>query len=406
MTTTPAAPRATAAPGHRAPTSSGPSLARNVRRAVGLVVVAHGLLHLLGAAAGLGWTDDAAVRVVPGTGSLWLTAAVLVVTSGVGLLAGRRVWWAIGTPAVLLSQVLIATSWQDASAGTIANLILLVAVVHGWLAEGPGSGRARFRRGMAAALAAPPTTELLTEADLVHLPEPVARYVRGTGAVGLPKVTRFTARIHGRIRAGVDEPWMPFTGEQLNTFGARVSRHFRIQATMRGLPVDVLHVLIDGRATMRAAVCSIIPVVDAAGAEMDRAETVTLFNDLCVLAPAALVQAPVVWEVTDGRVRGTYTNGEHSVGAELVFDTDGDLVDFISDDRLRSSADGKSFTPMRWSTPLTGYREVRGRRLSTVGSAVWHAPEPEGTFAYLEFLLDDLSTQDTRHARPIGPPRA
>lgn len=389
--TTDTAP-APAASGGSASGRPGPALARNVRRATGLVVVAHGIVHLLGATAGPG--TDATVRVMPGAGLVWLAAAVLVVASGVGLLAGRRMWWALGVPAVVLSQVLIVTSWQDAWAGSVANLLLLVAVVHGWYAEGPGSARARFRRGTAAALAAPPTTELLTDADLAHLPEPVARYARRSGAVGLPKVTRFTAQIHGRIRAGHDQPWMPFTGEQVNTYGPQISRHFQIKATMRGLPVDVLHVLVGGRATMRAAVCSIVPVVEAAGAEMDRSETVTLFNDLCVLAPAALVDAPITWSTAaDGRVRGSYTNGDHTVGAELVFDADGDLVDFVSDDRAQASTDGKAFNPKRWSTPLAGYREVRGRRVSTIGTAVWHGPEPEGSFAYLEFLLDDLSAE-------------
>lgn len=379
----------TAAP----PPVRGALLAHTARRALGLLTVVHGLLHLLGAAAGLGWTDDAAVLVAPGAGVLWLVAAVVLAASGVGLLTGRRLWWMLGAAAVVLSQALILTSWQDAWAGTVANVLLLVAVLHGWCAEGPSSRRARFRRGVRAALAAPPSTDRLTDADLTHLPVQVAEYIRRTGAVGRPRVTRIVAQLHGRIRSGPDQPWMPFTGEQVSTYGAEVSRRFRIQATMRGLPVDVVHVLVGGHATMQAAVCSVVPVVDAAGPEMDRAETVTLFNDLCVLAPAALADAPVGWEVTpDGRVLGHYTNGGHTVTAELVFDADGDLLDFVSDDRLRSSADGRAFTPMRWSTPLTGYRELRGRRLSTVGKAVWHAPDPEGTFAYLKFHLDDLIT--------------
>ena len=66
--------------------------------------------------------------------------------------------------------------------------------------------------------------------------------------------------------------------------------------------------------------------------------------------------------------------------------------DFVSDDRTQASADGKAFDAKRWSTPLTGYRQVRDRRLSTVGNAVWHAPEPVGPYAYLEFLMDNLST--------------
>ena len=184
---------------------------------------------------------------------------------------------------------------------------------------------------------------------------------------------------------------MTFTGEQVNTYSPTASRRFSIDATMFGLPVDVLHVLTDGRATMRAAVCSTLPVARGAGPEMDRAETVTLFNDLCIMAPAALVDAPVEWEPIDARrVRGTYTNGKHTVSAELLFDEDGDLVDFVSDDRFAADPGGKSFTRRRWSTPVGDYQMRHGRRLASVGSAVWHAPAPDGTFAYLELTLADV----------------
>jgi hypothetical protein len=124
---------------------------------------------------------------------------------------------------------------------------------------------------------------------------------------------------------------------------------------------------------------------------MDRAETVTMFNDLCVLAPAALVDAPVAWETLDDhRVRGAFTNGEHTVTAELVFDDEHRLVDFVSDDRLRASPDGRSFTPQRWSTPISGYRVLGDRRVGATGEAHWHAPGPDGEFAYIELVVDDI----------------
>lgn len=185
---------------------------------------------------------------------------------------------------------------------------------------------------------------------------------------------------------------MTFTGEQVNTYGAEPTRLFLLAATMKGLPVDVIHTYVGPSATMRAKVCSMVTLVDAAGPDMDRAETVTLFNDLCILAPAALVGAPVEWEVIDDHhVRGAFTNFGHRVTAELVFNDDHELVDFVSDDRLRASDDGKGFTPQRWSTPVRGYSNIGCRRIATVGEGRWHAPEPEGEFTYLEFHVDEIT---------------
>ncbi|WP_460707042.1 Acg family FMN-binding oxidoreductase [Myceligenerans halotolerans] len=116
----------------------------------------------------------------------------------------------------MTSQAMIFSSWSDAKAGTAANLILLVAVIHGYASWGPASYRAEYHRRARSALADLATkmrsaAGMVTDADLAHLPAPVAAYVRQSGAVGQPRVASFRARIHGRIRGAPDKPWMKFT---------------------------------------------------------------------------------------------------------------------------------------------------------------------------------------------------
>jgi hypothetical protein len=232
---------------------------------------------------------------------------------------------------------------------------------------------------------------VVTEADLAHLPKPVAEHVRRSGAVGQPRVSHLRARIYGRIRASAHSRWMTYTGEQVNTFGPTASRLFWMDARMFGLPVDVLHVFVGQAATMRVKLCSLLRMVNAAGPDMDRAETVTLFNDLCILAPAALIDAAIDWQpIDDTRVRGVFTRGEQTVTAELLF-RDGDLVDFVSDDRMSTSTDGTTFTPQPWSTPVSDYRTFGTRRLAARGEGRWHTVAPKGEFAYLEYNLDAIS---------------
>ena len=87
---------------------------------------------------------------------------------------------------------------------------------------------------------------------------------------------------------------------------------------MHGLPVTVLHVYDHGKATMRGKLLSLVTVVSASGPVMDRAETVTLFNDLVVFAPAAIVDAPIRWTaVDDQHALGTLTYGDETVTARL-----------------------------------------------------------------------------------------
>ena len=365
-----------------------------VRWVFAAVVIVHGLIHLLGAVKGFGWAAVSELSTTPSpvASVAWLAASVLLVTTGTLVLLKNRWWWVVGAVALVLSQILIFWTWADAKAGVAANALLLCGVVYGYASDGPAGHRARYRRLRTRALARSVVAGVVTDADLAELPHPVARYVRRAGAIGRPRVSNFRALIHGRIRGGPGKPWMRFTGEQVNTYGPTPSRVLLMDATMFGLPVDVLHAFVGPHATMQVRLCSLLRMVNASGFDMDTAETVTMFNDLCVLAPAALIGAPVRWHtIDDHRVRGEFTNGAHTIGAELVFDDAGGLVDFISDDRLRATPDGKDFVHQGWSTPIREVRTFGVRTVSAVGEARWHAPEPEGTFAYLDFRVDAIA---------------
>ncbi|MBI4934582.1 MAG: hypothetical protein HY828_11930 [Actinobacteria bacterium] len=370
-----------------------------IRWTVGLIVIIHGLIHLMGVAKGFGWGDVSQLTepISTSLGVAWLVAAVVVIAAGVMILAGVPVWWwAVAAVAAVASQTVILTSWTDAKAGTVANVVLALAAVYGFRSNGPTSFRARSRRladeaVRSARSAVGPSGSLVIDSDLAHLPLPVVGYVRAAGAVGRPHVVGFRAAISGRIRAAEDAPWMRWTGEQTNTFGHSPSRVFFMDATMKGLPTDVLHAYVGPTATMQVRVASLKTVIDARGPEMDQAETVTLLNDLCVLAPAALVDAPIEWTpIDDHHAQATFANAGHTVSAVLTFNDDHELVDFVSDDRLASSADGRTFTPQRWSTPITDYRNFDGRRLGALGHGRWH-PADEPSFDYLEFHVDRIS---------------
>jgi len=65
-------------------------------------------------------------------GLMWLAATVFFLTTIVIYLLRKEWWWMIALVAVVISQIVISFSWQDAKFGTIANLIILVVIVK-WL---------------------------------------------------------------------------------------------------------------------------------------------------------------------------------------------------------------------------------------------------------------------------------
>ena len=355
---------------------------------IGLLTV-HGLIHGMGFAKAFGFAElpQLTQPISRARGTLWLMAGVLLVATAGLLASGARPYWMVGGLALLVSQGLVLSAWRDAWAGTAMNAVLLLVVLHGLLTEGPWSFHAQYLRDVEAGLSRGSDASLVTEADLASLPEPVRRYLVVTHAVGQSRVQNYRIRFTGRIRSGPDAAWMPFEAQQ-QSFADEPTRLFLMRARMFGLPVEAFHRLIRGHATMQVKVSGLVKVADAQGEEMDRAETVTLFNDMCLLAPGTLVGPGITWEPLDAlSVRARFTHGSNTIAATLFFDTAGRLVNFESDDRSRSAPDG-TFTRLRFSTPVRDYRDFGPLHLAGYGEARWRLPE--GEFTYGEFTMLDV----------------
>jgi Family of unknown function (DUF6544) len=248
--------------------------------------------------------------------------------------------------------------------------------------------RARYDQVVAAEFAAQPLKPdpaTLTAADLTGLPDPVRRYVERSGAVGRPRPQNMRVVMDATMYRKPGAP-MPARSVQHSFFG-RPSRLFLMEARMFGLPVRALHVYRHEQATFTVRVASTVNMVDLRGEEISAAETVTVLNDMCLMAPGALADPRLAWVPVDDRSAVvTFTNGPRVVTATLVFNDCDELVDFWSDDRPDSSTG--TFVPMRWSTPVSEFRDVDGRHLMHSGGAVYH--RPDGPFTYGEFTTRSI----------------
>lgn len=361
-----------------------------------LLLLIHGAIHLLGfvKAFQLASVDQLTQPIGRGAGVLWLLATLLFLAAAGLLLAGQGAWSALALAGILLSQILIFTAWSDAKFGTIANVIILLVAVAGfgtWRFE--NRFRADVRESLARVQSLP--TPIITEADLAPLPPPVQRYLRYVGVVGQPRIRNMRVTFRGEMRDR-EQDWFAFTSEQYSFFDVP-ERFFFMRARVKGLPTTGYHVYQEGSAGMHIKVLSLFPVVDLSDDTLYRAETVTWFNDLCLLAPGALIDPRITWEAYDSAsAQARYTTPDGvSITATLHFDAEGRLIDFESDDRYDVSTQQQ----LRFSTPLAQYRDFGELRLTGYGEAVWHYPE--GKFAYGRFHTQEVHYNvDTLSPKP------
>jgi hypothetical protein len=349
-----------------------------------LILTIHGLIHAIGFAKAFKYGKIAQITqdISQPLGMVWLVTGLLFIAVTLLFLLGKSEWSLLGIVAAIASQILIFTVWQDAKFGTIPNLIILVVAI---LSLGTTNFENGFHQDVRENLARTNRlpTELLTEADLKPLPDSVQRYLRYANVINKPKVKSTRIVFEGKMRdKGKD--YFPFTSEQYNFFD-EPTRLFFMKGKMFGLTVPGYHRYSDAKAMMDIRLFGLFPIVQQSGEMMDKAETVTLFNDMCLMAPATLIDQRIQWRESDrNSAQATFTNRGITITATLYFNEQGQLINFKSDDRT-AIADMKQYP---FSTPISDYQNLNGINIMSCGEAVWGYPD--GNFTYGKFRLKEI----------------
>jgi len=350
-----------------------------------VVLAIHGIIHLIGfsKAFGLSKVTQLTKEISKPAGAVWLAVTLLFLITMALLLLKNDRWWMIGLTAAILSQVLIFMVWKDAKFGTIPNLLMLAVAFFCFnIAAFEKTYEKDVRENLQTnnSLA----TEILTESDIQALPRPVQRYLRYAGALNKPKVKNMRVEFAVQMR-GKGKEFVAYTSEQYNFF-AEPTRLFFMKGKMFGLDISGYHRFSKGSATMDIRLLGLVKVVNQSGPVLDKTETVTLFNDMCLMAPATLIDKRIQWqEIDNNSSRAFFTSRGITVSATLFFNDEGQLVDFASNDRTEVT----EMKQLPFFTPVSDYKNINGMNIWTRGEAVWQYPD--GKFTYGKFVLKNIS---------------
>jgi hypothetical protein len=232
----------------------------------------------------------------------------------------------------------------------------------------------------------PPHAPLVTEEMLAGLPEPAQRYLRYAGVVGRPMVDTVHLRQACRMRPAPNGISLPIVAEQWYTVEPP---GFIWDATVPVAGIPVVRGrdgYLEGRGVMSIKAGSLIPVVDAAGPEMDQASLLRHLSEMPWF-PSAFLRDRVSWEaIDDTTVRVSIADGDLRATGTLEIDAEGRLVEFRSE---RHATVGKGFELRPWSAPTYAYGEFEGLRLPVRGAAVWTLPDGS-KLPYIEVELTEL----------------
>ncbi len=231
---------------------------------------------------------------------------------------------------------------------------------------------------------------IITLEDLEGLPEPVRLYLIHSKVVGKERIQTFRGKFAGTMVINKRLGWLPVRVTQYSFFEPTLTRIFYIRTRMFGVvPVYGRDSYIEGKANMLIKPLGVFTVVDEKGPNLDKAELVTILNDMCMF-PMGLLDRRVTWEaIDDTSARAHLTDCGITVSGVFFFNKDHDLVNFVTHDREYNDGRG-DIRKAAWWTPFRNHREVDGIRIPTGGDAIWDFGEGKEKFHYARFTFEDV----------------
>lgn len=230
-----------------------------------------------------------------------------------------------------------------------------------------------------------PDPAVIGEERVRALPAVVRRYLRYMGVVGRPSVTSYRAHLTGSFRLRQGQSFLPVEVWQYNRVRP-IARVFWMRIDLAGglLPMVGRDSYVRGRGRLLGKLLDLVAVADGQGEPFDVGELTTWLNDAVLIAPSMLLTADASFtEVDDSSFDVRLTDAGRTVTARVHVNDQGAPVDFVTEDRYADLPGGPVRT--RWSTPVEGWQRIEGRAAPTRGSAVWHLPDGDFTYAVLDF---------------------
>lgn len=335
-----------------------------------LLIVIHGVIHLMGflKAYHIYTFNSISQSISKPIGIVWLLTFVLLAVTVFFLLTRSNFWWLTGGLAVLISQILVLTFWADAKMGTLANLILLFTIIHGYSSFSfkqkiSEERRVMFQKAQSANQA------IVSEENLEHLPPIVKTWLMNSGVIG----RKFIYNVHlvqdleMRLKPNQTN-WNPGKAEQYFTvyppaFNWSITTEMNPLFTVVGRDQ-----FIDGKGEMSIQLLSLIPVVNVKESNKLNQAALQRFLAEIVWFPTAALSPYITWETLDATSARATMEYQGAIGSGVFhFDENGSFKKFVAM-RYRDVDDEKT---TEWTVSATQTAVRNGIKIPVECKASW-----------------------------------
>lgn len=358
-----------------------------MRIALIIIIVMHGIIHLFGFLKAFGLSEFNAIQqpVFKTMGIFWLSTFVLFAITSILLIFKSNYWWLSGFVAILISQVLIFNYWSDAKFGTIANVIIFVAVLIGYSGFSFKNQIAKERKDMFQ-ISQDISHRNLTSEAISDLPPIVQKWLMHSGALGKPLASNvhLVQELQLKMRPE-DSVWSRATAKQYFTveppaFSWNISAQIKSIINITGR--DKFE---NGKGEMNIKLFSLFSIADAKDHQKIDQATLQRFLAEIVWFPSASLRSCIKWESLDDYVAKATMQYNGTVGSgEFYFDEKGNFKKFVA---MRYQ-DAKAIEPTKWTVLATKTAVRQGIKIPVECEASWELEQ--GKWTWLKLKITDI----------------
>lgn len=349
-----------------------------------IIVVLHGLIHLLGFVKAMGFKEvkELTLPISIPIGFVWLSAAVLFFFYGIFYAANSKYALFFGIVAVVVSLILAIAFWQDAKFGTIANFLILVVSI---VSFSYLNFEKRVHRETNYVLSQSRIIDdIINEKDIKELPESVKNWLRNSGYLGKPTISygKVMQKAEMQMNPG-QKNWMSATAIQYTTID-KPAFIWTVDVVINSLVnLQGRDKFVNGKGEMLIKMLSLINVVNEKGEKLDEGALQRYLGEM-VWFPSLALSPYVTWEaINDETAKATMTYNGTTGSGTFYFDTNGDVTKYSALRYKDNEIDSKRY---EWVMNISEYKTFEGVKVPAIMTATWKLDQRDWTWLKLEVI--------------------
>jgi hypothetical protein len=348
-----------------------------------ILIWLHGSIHLMGFVKGfkLAQIQSLSSEISVTSAIFWFLVFALFVMSAIGFLLEKNFWLVFAVFAVVISSVLIISTWSDTKFGMISNVIILVVVLISLSSLSMNKMITHETQKILSGIDSF-ALKIINDSDVKELPAPVYKWMHNTGMIGKPAIQSAYIKQKALMKMKPDQKdWKPAEAEQYTTMDVPA---FIWTVNMKMAPLISIKgrdKFVNGKGEMLIKMNSLINVVNEKGERMDEGTIQRYLGEL-VWYPSLALSPYIAWEAIDNYSAKATMNYKGTTGSgTFYFDKKGDFIKFVALRFNGNNADAKRYP---WILTVEDYTVFEGIKVPSKMKATWKLYEGDWTWLYLE----------------------